>query len=71
MTKMTTHYLSRARQDRHLAQRARELLHDEERRPASEQIRLYAAHLEAAGRTLVQTFVATRPREREENGIDV
>jgi len=71
MTNMTTHHLSRARQHRRLAQRARHLLRDVAGRPASEQLRLYAAHLETAGRTLVQTFVATRPRERERNATDV
>jgi hypothetical protein len=71
MTNMTKHHLSRARQDRRLAQRARHMLRDVAGRPASEQLRLYAAHLETAGRALVQTFVATRPRDRDWNGADV
>lgn len=65
MTHMTTNHLSRACNDRRLGQRARHLLREVAGRPASEQLRLYASHLETAGRTLVQTFVATRPREHE------
>lgn len=70
MEQMTTHYLSRAHQDRRLAERARHLLRAEAGRPAAEQLRLYAARLETAGRTLVRSFVATRPRDRESNGIE-
>lgn len=71
MTRMTQHHLSRARHDRRLAQRARHLSRDVAGSPAREQLRLYAAHVETAGRALVQTFVATRPRELERSGTDV
>lgn len=63
MTQMNMHHLERALHDRRLARRARRLMRNEAGRPGSEQLRLYAARLETAARTLERSALAERPRQ--------